>query len=270
MKEDFEATSADGTRLFAEKSGTGPPLVLVHGIAGDAARWAPVRAKLAERFTLFALDRRGRGRSGDGPSYALAREVDDVTALVAAAATSTGKDVFLFGHSFGGLLALEAAARDTPVSKLLVYEPYAPLTAIGAPSQITESFLAMTGDAEALLARFLSDIVQMSAQDVARLRASAAWPARVAAAPTIPREMAAVEMHAFDATRLAARALPIRFFVGSASPHFLVESTARLHAMLTRSDVVTLDGHGHIAMDVAPQLFVAELCRFFDDANDAR
>ncbi|MBX3218065.1 MAG: alpha/beta hydrolase [Labilithrix sp.] len=257
MRDRVLLRSADGTRLSADRRGVGPPLVLVHGIAGDASRWI-VSRRLGEHFTLYALDRRGRGASDDGRAYALSREVEDVAALI----DSVGGEAFLLGHSFGGLLALEAAAR-TRVAKLLVYEPYAPAAPAPEPSAVTQSFAAMVADPEALLVRFLRDIVQMCDADVARLRASSAWPARVAAAATIPREMAGVEQHRTTFEALAERPIPVRFLLGERSPAFLREATERFHAALPASDVVELPGQAHVAMDAAPDLFEREVRAFF-------
>jgi pimeloyl-ACP methyl ester carboxylesterase len=94
--------SPDGVRIGYQQSGTGMPLVLVHGVGGTAARWAPVLPALTQHFRVFALDRRGRGSSGDAPSYAIEREVEDIVALV----DSIGEPVNLFGHSFGAICAL--------------------------------------------------------------------------------------------------------------------------------------------------------------------
>ncbi len=66
-------TSRDGTSIGCHVTGRGAPLVLVHGTTADHARWAPLVSSLEQRFTVYALDRRGRGASGDAPAYALAR-----------------------------------------------------------------------------------------------------------------------------------------------------------------------------------------------------
>src|SRR5688572_10127933 len=73
--------STDGTPIAVWRSGDGPPLVLVHGAAADHSRWAPVLPSLQERFTVLAIDRRGRGRSGDAAVYTIEREFDDVAAV---------------------------------------------------------------------------------------------------------------------------------------------------------------------------------------------
>lgn len=73
--------SDDGTLIAYEKRGAGPPLVMVHGTLGASRRW-PVLPALAKQFTVYAVDRRGQGESGDAPGYALEREVEDIAAVV--------------------------------------------------------------------------------------------------------------------------------------------------------------------------------------------
>src|SRR5688572_24310787 len=111
--------SGDGTTIACEKIGSGPPLVLVHGTAADHTRWAPVLPALSGRFTIYACDRRGRGASGDGASYAMEREFEDVAAVV----DGIGGPVDLLGHSYGALCSLEAAVLARNLRRLALYEP---------------------------------------------------------------------------------------------------------------------------------------------------
>src|SRR5262245_4652708 len=97
--------SKDGTLLAYRQAGVGPPLVLVHGTGGSSARWMPILPALEEHLSMYALDRRGGGDSGDGPNYALEREFEDVASVI----DSIGQGVSLLGYSFGGICALEAA-----------------------------------------------------------------------------------------------------------------------------------------------------------------
>src|SRR4051794_7943794 len=115
------AVSADGTRIGWDVAGAGPPLVLLHGSVADRARWAAVRDGLARRFTLHLVDRRGRGLSAAEATgtYALAREADDVAAVLRA----VGPDALVLAHSYGGTCALEAAARGAAVARLPRYQP---------------------------------------------------------------------------------------------------------------------------------------------------
>jgi len=115
--------SADGTPIAFWRSGSGPPLVLVHGTSADHTRWAGVLPLLESHFTVYALDRRGRGGSGDAGRYAIEREIEDVVAVLDA----VGERVVLVGHSYGAICALEAAARAPGVRALILYEPPIPV-----------------------------------------------------------------------------------------------------------------------------------------------
>jgi pimeloyl-ACP methyl ester carboxylesterase len=94
----------DGTRIAYQRCGHGPPLVLIHGTADDHTRWARLLPILAERFTVYALDRRGRGQSGatDPATYAIEREFGDVAAVIDA----VGEPAHLLGHSYGAICVL--------------------------------------------------------------------------------------------------------------------------------------------------------------------
>ncbi|MFO1536009.1 MAG: alpha/beta fold hydrolase [Thermoplasmatota archaeon] len=114
-------TSKDGTRIAYDVLGQGPPLVIVNGALGVrtftfAQRMAD---ELAKHFTVYNYDRRGRGDSGDTPSYAVQREVEDLAALCKAA----GGRPYVFAQSSGAALALEAAAAGVAMAGLLAYEP---------------------------------------------------------------------------------------------------------------------------------------------------
>ncbi|MBO7748585.1 alpha/beta hydrolase [Paenibacillus sp. MWE-103] len=114
------AVSADGTRIGYRRLGRGPGLVLVHGAFVSGHEFEKLAAVLADAFTVYNLDRRGRRYSGpQGDRYGMDRECEDVLAVLRATGSS-----LLFGHSYGGLIALELA-RTNPgaVARLAVYEP---------------------------------------------------------------------------------------------------------------------------------------------------
>jgi len=76
-------TSRDGTRIGFHRSGVGPPLVLLHGATGAHWSFRYILPSLADRFTLYAVDRRGRGESGDGPEYSPELVSEEVTRFLA-------------------------------------------------------------------------------------------------------------------------------------------------------------------------------------------
>ncbi|WP_370942852.1 alpha/beta fold hydrolase [Amycolatopsis sp. cg5] len=112
-------TSADGTKIAFERTGDGPPVILVGGAFNDRSTVAGLANALVPELSGIGFDRRGRGDSGDGAEYAIEREVEDIAALI----EQVGGRASLFGHSSGAILALEATQRGLPVDKLAVYEP---------------------------------------------------------------------------------------------------------------------------------------------------
>jgi pimeloyl-ACP methyl ester carboxylesterase len=113
--------SADGTRIAFERSGDGPPLILAEAALHyrDFSSFGGLAPLLAEEFTVYAYDRRGRGESTDTPPYAPEREVEDLAALIAEA----GGSAHLYGYSSGALLALHAAAHGLSIGRLALLEP---------------------------------------------------------------------------------------------------------------------------------------------------
>ena len=114
--------SKDGTQIAYDSTGRGPVVILVLGALNSRKSGAKLAKLLASRFTVISFDRRGRGDSTDTAPYSPQREVEDIAALIGA----VGEPVYLYGHSSGGALALEAAiALRKKVRKLAIYEvPY--------------------------------------------------------------------------------------------------------------------------------------------------
>ena len=112
-------TSKDGTRIAFNKIGTGPALLILGGSLADHQFYAPLAEAMAPRFTVYSLDRRGRGLSEDTKPYAPEREVEDVAAVMA---LSNGPK-FLYGHSAGAALALRVAAANIALTKLVLADP---------------------------------------------------------------------------------------------------------------------------------------------------
>lgn len=113
--------SRDGTRIVYDKVGSGPTLVLVNGALGFRGMSFAKQAarEFAKHFTIIDYDRRGRGESGDGSTYAVEREIEDLDALIRAA----GEACYVFAQSSGAALALKAAAAGVPMKALIAYEP---------------------------------------------------------------------------------------------------------------------------------------------------
>jgi len=244
--------SKDGTLIAYERSGTGPALILVHGTTADHTRWQPVLPMLEQTFTMYAVDRRGRGWSGDSETYSLEREYDDIAAVVA----SIREPVNLLGHSYGALICLEAALRVTNLSRLVLYEPSMPtgepIYPPGARAKIQA--LIDARDREGGLLAFYRDVVGIPEHQIAVLRNEPAWAARLAAAHTIPREFSD-EDYIFESSRFKDLDIPALLLQGENSPDYLKAATEAVHAALPGSRIVIIPGQQHIAMSTVPELF---------------
>jgi pimeloyl-ACP methyl ester carboxylesterase len=255
-------TSRDGTRIAFWKSGGGPPLLLVHGATADhTTTWRFVLAELERRFTVHAMDRRGRGGSGDSATYALQREAEDVAAVIDA----IGGDVSVLGHSHGGLCALEGALLTTNLGALILYEAVPYGGADRSRSDVIDRLVALleAGDVEGMLITMLRDLVGMPPGDVELLRSQReAWAVRLANAPTAPRELRASDRYTFEPARFQAMRAPTLLLVGGESPAAELEDARRVAEALPDARVVVLPGQAHVAMHTAPELFVGEVARF--------
>lgn len=259
-------TSADGTSIAYERTGSGPPLVLVHGSTADHTRWEPILSTLQERFTVYALDRRGRGESGDAREYAIEREIEDIAAVV----DSIDEPVVLLGHSYGGICALEAALRTDNVERLVLYEPPLPVgdhDPDSEPVLVEMESLIDDGEREEALVRFLRDIAGVPPTELDALRSAPNWLDRVKAVHTVLREERARKTYVFEGSRFSQLTTPTLLLLGSETAALHRDATAALDDALPDSHVVVLEGQAHAAMNTAPELFADELLAFIYGSN---
>jgi len=255
-----KAISEDGTPIAAWRSGAGPPLVLVHGTAADHSRWAPVLPALEEHFTVWSVDRRGRGHSGDADEYAIEREYEDVAAVV----ESAGEAVNVLGHSYGGICALESALLTDRVRKLVLYEP--PMGFLASPPDVVHRLDALLeeGSRDELVAFFMREVAGLPSDQIELMRSLPAWEARLTVAHTIPREERASREYAFDPDRFRELAVPTLFLQGADSPAPFEAAGEAVRAALPNCRLVVMPGQRHAAMDTGTELFTAEVLRFLE------
>jgi pimeloyl-ACP methyl ester carboxylesterase len=259
--------SRDGSEIGYWTSGEGPPLVLVHGGPADHSRWGPLLPYLEPHATVHAMDRRGRGASGDGPDYDMAREFEDVAAVVDAVAGASGSAVDLYGHSFGGSCALGGATLTSNVRKLAVYEPPVGPTLSAYPPGMLERLDALLaeGKPEAVVETVFREAVGMSDDEFSAFQAQPSWPARVAVAHTIPRESRVELTGAFDPELAASITVPTLLLTGENSPEFLKTDIETLQDVLPEARVLVLEGQQHVADVLAPEVFAGHLLAFLRD-----
>src|SRR5215211_9322852 len=190
--------SKDGTSIAFDRSGEGQAIVMVGGGSTDRMANAPLAELLAEHFSVFNYDRRGRGDSGDAAPYAVERELEDLDAVIDAA----GGSASVYGTSSGGALALEAAANGLAITKLAMWEPpfilddSRPRPPADTARIYTE--LVSTGRRGDAVEFFMRQVVGLPAEFVAQARKAPWWPAQAAMATPL----------AYAATILGASSLP--------------------------------------------------------------
>jgi pimeloyl-ACP methyl ester carboxylesterase len=251
--ERFDIVSLDGTRIAVWAHGTGPAIVMVHGSIADHTTFDPFVEVLGQQMTTYAMDRRGFGASGDTPDYSIERDFDDVAAVVDAVATRTGAPVTVWGHSYGANCAMGGAAMSDCVDRLVLYEP-----SLGIPypnGSIARVEAALTrGDHEAAIVAVLVDILEMTVEEIEDFRASPLWPARLAAAPTIPRECHVEENWVYRPGQFATITAPTLVLAGSDSVPVVTEATMLAAAAIPDAEIRVLEGHGHFAHRTDPDL----------------
>jgi pimeloyl-ACP methyl ester carboxylesterase len=257
----LDVPSRDGTRLAGWVDGEGPPLVLVHGSLQDHTVSAALVRELRGTFTTYAMDRRGFGASGDADGYAIEREFEDVAAVVDAVAARAGGPVALWGHSYGASCAMGGAARTGNVGHLVLYEPSLGLPYPEGSIEVVEKALA-AGDPEVAIVLVFQTILEMTDADIDAMRATPEWPARVAAAPTVPRECRAEESWVFQPGQFDAITAPTLLLSGTASPPSLKKATDDAAAAIPSARIRTLEGHAHIAHRTHPAMVATIVTEF--------
>lgn len=256
-------TSADGAEIAFERTGSGSPLVLVYGNGDVHTFWdlAGVRSALAEHCTVYAIERRGRGESGDDTAYELDREAEDVSAVV----DSIDEPVTLLGHSGGALYSMEAVLRTDNLRKLIRYEP--PIQVGDHELDIEEELAEMKtllddGENEQALVLFLRDIAHLAPDELDELRSAPIWPEMVDAAHALPRELQAIAEYKFDVARFADVTTPTLLLTGSESPPLYKDATEAISDALPNTRIATFDGQEHAAMLTATDRFINEVLAF--------
>ena len=271
-KEDLmeQVTSKDGTKIAFDRSGEGPPVILVGGALntrsfGPNGSLAPL---LAERFTVINYDRRGRGESGDTQPWAAEREVEDIEVLIGAA----GGSACVFGISSGAALALEAANRGLAIEKLALYE--APFVVDDDRAPVPDDYLWRLGNLVAsdrrgdALRLFMREGVGLPAVFVAMMRFMPAWSKLKAVAHTLPYDAAIVydyqKGQPLPEGRWASATMPTLVAVGGKSPAWMRNAMGELADVLPNARHHTLEGQTHI---VKAEALVPVLVEFFEDRN---
>jgi pimeloyl-ACP methyl ester carboxylesterase len=253
------ALSADGTKIAFDKTGQGPPVILVVGAFNDRSTGAPLAKALEARLTVFNYDRRGRGESGDTQPYALEREVEDLDALIHEA----GGAASVFGYSSGANLAIEGAIRGLNITKLATYEAaFIDKTVPKAPKDIAAQLehLVSSGRRGDAVELFQTRLVGIPEAVVAQMRHAPFRPALEAIAHTLVYESMVVGDRKVPTTRLRSVRSPMLVVYGAESPAFMGTTAKALAKAVPDGKARGLEGQAH---DLVPSALAPILIDFF-------
>jgi pimeloyl-ACP methyl ester carboxylesterase len=255
----------NGVRLLVQESGSGDPLVLVHGSWDDRHAWALVEDDLARRFRVVSYDRRGHSGSEDSAEPGSRRDdEDDLAALIEALGLAPAHVV---ANSFGSSIALGLAARQPQLFRTLcVHEP--PLLSLVADDPAVAAFrdavrpvleLIGRGEPEAAAHEFVEIVLGPGAWEMMPEGERATM---VANADTFAGEALDPDWADIDLDALSGISVPVLLTQGDQSPPMFGKVIARLGPAMNSAEVRTLPGAGHVPHATHPADYLAVISRF--------
>ena len=255
--------SKDGTRIVFDRTGDGPPVILV----GGAFSWRTWKGfvelgeLLSSRYTVLSYDRRAHGDSGDTPPYTVEREFEDLDAMIGAA----GGSACVWGLSSGGILALEAARAGVAIERLAVYEP--PFMVDAAEGLPPDGFVRRLEELiaderrSAAATYFMAQVMGIPAVVPALMRLwPPIWSKLKATAHTLPYEAVLIERYArgqpLEPSYWVGVTTPTLVVSGEKSPVKLRKGASAIAGALPNAEHRVLAGVSHnVKMDaLAPVL----------------
>ncbi|RII15611.1 Alpha/beta hydrolase family protein [Streptomyces sp. YIM 130001] len=260
MEDISRVDSLDGTPIACARTGHGPAVVIVSGALCTAADESAIAARLASHgFTAVTYDRRGRGASGDTGPYAVAREVEDLAAVIEAA----GGSAFVYGTSSGAALAFEAAASGLPITRVAGYEPPLTTDEDDTPSRLAHSArvhaLIAAGRHDDTVAQFVSG-TGVPPEVIDEMRGTEAWASWVALAPSIGYDFAVLGDSLVPVDRLSRIEVPLLVVTGGDTFGWMVPAARLVAESAPFGEHRLLAGQTHV---VSPEVLVPVLAEFY-------
>jgi pimeloyl-ACP methyl ester carboxylesterase len=255
----------------AELAGAGSGVVVVHPSMVTAADYTRFAQKLSAALgrPVHTFNRRGRGQSSPQPEdYTLDADIRDLESVMKHTASTD-----VFGHSFGGAVALHAA-RSLPVERLAVYDPAVSVNH-SVKADWTEEYERATaaGDDDRALAVMIRGMEKGGA--LARMPLSMLTLANKLTASTPlgkqnrelmktgVREIKAIIAADMPAEPFLELPLETLIIVGEKSPAYFGVACGQIHDVLSGSSYTILPGYGHDGVNRAPDKLITELSDFF-------
>lgn len=273
-------TSKDGTKIGYRQLGQGEGLILVHGAMMYSQNFMTLAGLLADEFTVYIPDRRGRGLSdAHVENYGLSTESEDIQAII-----NKTKAQNIFGLSAGAIIVLKTAIIESSIKKMALYEP--PISVNGTKSlawidkceaalskqHFGKAFISIvkgTDDPSSLF-NMLPGFITAPLMNFAinyeakkdKTDGEVSLKSLISAMPYDIKVVLDAENIIHECKDLAKDALLLS---GQRSQHYLQAAPDALAAVLPRARRVAFRGLGHTAADNGgkPEVIAEELRKFF-------
>lgn len=251
--------------LAATEIGSGPPVVILHGLFGSARNWQGIARRLSSERRVLAVDLRNHGSSPWHPSMTFAEMAEDVAALIAARGLA---EPAIVGHSMGGKVAMVLAlTRPTLVARLVVvdiapvgyrHDRFAALVRSLADLDLAQ--VRRRADADGQLAVAIPDAPtrQFLLQNLVEQDGCFAWRVNLAA---IRANLSAISCFPDIAGVYAG---PTLFIHGGSSEYVRPEHEQAIRRRFPNAELARIEGAGHWVHADSPDAFVAAVAKFLD------
>jgi pimeloyl-ACP methyl ester carboxylesterase len=240
-----QATSADGTSIAFQRTGEGPPVIIVGGAFSTAAAGEPLAAALADAgFQGVTIDRRARGESGDTAPYAPEREAEDLAAVIDA----VGGEASVLGHSSGAVLALFAAGEGVPITQLFLSEPPFHFGEGEPAADLPERLQAFidAGEPEEAVVLFQREGVGLPDAVIEQIRNSPMFPSLVAVAQSVVYDAMLTSAVSTPTDAMTGVSMPVTILRGEPTVPMIVRAVDLLaDAMPDAELVIVPESHDH-------------------------
>jgi pimeloyl-ACP methyl ester carboxylesterase len=239
-----KVTSKDGTKIVYTKTGSGPVLIQILGALNKRGRGEKLADLIMSHFTVVSYDRRVRGDSDDSSSYSIDKEVQDIEAII----DDLGGKAYLYGHSSGGILVLQAALQlGAKIQSIAVYE---------VPYNGTPEALKLAKEYKSALLTALKDVdsgeavtlfvksVGVSYKQVAAMKKLPMWKGLTAMSPTLRYDTIEL-MESYPSIQAKNISVPAIVMYGEASPSFMAETAKKLSNQIPNATLQSLKDQTH-------------------------
>jgi pimeloyl-ACP methyl ester carboxylesterase len=258
--------STDGTKIAYDKTGHGEVVILVLGALNSRKSGSRLAKLLSHHFTVISYDRRGRGDSSGTVPYSPHREIEDIASLI----DVVKEPVYLYGHSSGGALALQAGGKlQKQIRKLAIYE--APYSANDNERRAASEYyghlkkLLNEGKNDEAVTLFIRS-VGVSDKQIRAIKQMPMWRGLVSLAPTLAYESEVMgEGNTLPVDLLKSIKIPTLVMHGGAGTMSMRDSAQAISEYIPHSQFRTLAGQTH---GVSPKVLAPVLIEFFSDISD--